>query len=92
VGGELDVELAHRAALVPGLGRRRGLVGADPAQGGEGPLGVGGDHLEDALAVLVDQCLGAGLADVAQGRQVGDLPLAVGGVERQRPDRRSWRP
>ena len=87
VGGELDVELAHGAALVPGGGRRRGLVAADSAQGLEGPLWVGGDHLQDRLAVLVDQPFGARLTDVAQAGQVGDLALAVGGVERQRPDR-----
>ena len=35
--------------------------------------------------MLVDQPLGPGGADVAQRGQVGDLALAVGGVERQRP-------
>ena len=34
--------------------------------------------------MLVDQPLGPGGADVAQRGQVGDLALAVGGVERQR--------
>ena len=34
--------------------------------------------------MLVDQPLGPGRADVAQRGQVGDLALAVGGVERQR--------
>ena len=33
--------------------------------------------------MLVDEPLGAGRADVAQRGQVGDLPGAVGGVERQ---------
>ena len=46
---------------------------------------VGGDRAEHPLAVLVDQALGPGRADVAQRGQVGDLALAVGGVERQRP-------
>ena len=35
--------------------------------------------------MLVDQALGPRLADVAQRGQVGDLALAVGRVERQRP-------
>ena len=47
-------------------------------------LRVGGDRLQHALAVLVDQPFGPGGADVAQRGEVGDLPLAVGGVERQR--------
>ncbi len=83
VRGELDVELAHGAALVPGGGRRRGLVDADALQRLEGPLRVGGDHLQDLVAVRLDQLLGAPLADVAEAREVGDLPLAVGRVERQ---------
>jgi hypothetical protein len=37
--------------------------------------------------VLVDEALGAGRADVAQRRQVGDPAGAVGGVERQRSRR-----
>ena len=82
--GELDVEVADGAAGVPGFGRRRGLVGADPPQRAEDALWVGGDLLQDALAVLVDQPFGPGGADVAQRGEVGDLPLAVGGVERQR--------
>ena len=82
---QLHVEVADGAAGVPGFGRRRGLVGADPAQRGEDPLRVGGDRLQHPLAVLVDQPLGPRRADVAQRGQVGDLTLAVGGVERQRP-------
>ena len=35
--------------------------------------------------MLVDQAFGAGRPDVAQGGQVGDLALAVGRIERQRP-------
>ena len=87
VRGELDVQVADRARGVPGVGRGGGLRGADPAQGGEDAVGVGGDRPEHALAVLVDQPLGPGRADVAQRGQVGDLPRAVGGVERQRPAR-----
>jgi hypothetical protein len=87
VRGELDVQVADRPRGVPGLGRRRGLVGADPAQRAEDTHRVGGDRPQHALAVLVDQPLGAGRADVAQRGQVGDPALAVGGVERQRPAR-----
>ncbi len=83
--GELDVEVADGAAGVPGLGRGRGLAGADPAQGAEHPLRVGGDRSQHPLAVLVEKPLGAGRADVAQGGEVGEPALAVGGVQRQRP-------
>ena len=72
---------------MPRLGRRRGLVGADPAQRAEDRRRVGGDRRQHPLAVLVDQALGAGRADVAQRGQVGDPALAVGGVERQRAAR-----
>ncbi len=82
---ELHVEVADRAAGVPGVGRGGGLAFVDPAQRAEGARWVGGDRLQHALAVLVDQALGPGRADVAQRGQVGDLALAVGGVERQRP-------
>ena len=92
VRGELDVQVADRARGVPGLGRRRGLLGADPAQRGEDASRVGGDRPQHALAVLVDQPFGPGRADVAQRGEVGDLPLAVGGVERQRPRALSCRP
>ena len=69
---------------MPGIGRRRGLLGADPAQRAEDACGIGGDRPQNPLAVLVDQPLGPGRPDVAQRRQVGDVALAVGGVERQR--------
>ncbi len=82
---QLHVEVADRAAGVPGFGRRRGLVDADPAQRAEDPLWVGGDRLHDPLAVLVDQPFGPGRADVPQRGQVGDLALAVGRIQRQRP-------
>ena len=87
VRGKLHVQVADRPRGVPGLGRRRGLGGADPAQGGENAFRVGRDRAQHALAVLVEQPLRAGGADVAQAGQVGELPRPVGGVERQRPAR-----
>ena len=81
---ELHVEVADRARGLPGLGRRRGLLAAHPAQGAEDARRVGGDRAEHRLAVLLDQALGPGRADVAQRGQVGDPPGAVGRVERQR--------
>ena len=81
---ELDVKVADRAAGVPALRRGFGLAGAYPAQGGEDRGRVGGDRLQHRLAVAVGQPLGAGGADVAQRGQVGDLPVAVGGVKRLR--------
>ena len=82
---QLHVEVADGAAGVPGFGRRGRLVGADPAQSAEHRLRVGGDRPQDLLAVLVDQPLCPRRADVAQRGQVGDLALAVGGVQRQCP-------
>ena len=80
---QLHVEVADRPARIPGLGRRGGLVAADPAQRTEDRFRVGGDRLQHPLAVLVEQPLGPLLADVTEGGQVSDLPLAVGRVERQ---------
>ena len=83
VGGEFDVEVADRPRRVPGVGRRRGLLGADPPQRAEDAGRVGGDRPQNPLAVLVDQPLGPGRPDVAKRRQVGDAALAIGRVERQ---------
>ena len=83
VWGELDVEIADRPRGVPRVGGRGRLVCADTPQRAEDADRIGGDRAQHPLAVLVDQALGAGWADVPQRGQIGDPSLAVGGVERQ---------